>query len=165
MTETGTYDPPGTFSNACHVALVEVDVETGKVTVEKFLVAEDAGKIINPMIADGQVHGGIAQGIGQALFEGAVLEPRSGQVLTGSFMDYALPRADTLPSFKVALAEDPTSRQPLRVKGGGESGITPSLACVMNALFDALAPLGVTDLEMPATPARVWEAMRRVRRK
>jgi carbon-monoxide dehydrogenase large subunit len=83
-------------------------------------------------------------------------------VLTGSFMDYALPRADTLPSFAVALAEDPTSRHPLRVKGGGESGITPSLACVMNALVDALAPLGVSDLEMPATPARVWEAIKTV---
>ncbi len=98
------------------------------------------------------MHGGIAQGIGQALFEGAMLEPRTGQVLAGSFMDYALPRADTLPQLKIALAENPTSRHPLRVKGGGESGITPCIACVMNTLLDALAPPGVTDLQMPAMP-------------
>ena len=148
-----------THPTGAAICELEVDPETGAVEIVRYTSVDDVGQPINPLILHGQVHGGIAQGIGQALFEGAVLEPRTGQVLTGSFMDYALPRADTLPNFKVALAEDPTSRHPLRVKGGGESGITPSLACVMNALFDALAPLGVSDLEMPATPARVWEAI------
>jgi carbon-monoxide dehydrogenase large subunit len=154
-----------THPTGAAICEIEVDPETGTVEIVRYSSVDDVGQPINPLILHGQVHGGIAQGIGQALFEGAVLEPGTGQVLTGSFMDYALPRADTLPNFEVALAEDPTARHPLRVKGGGESGITPSLACVMNALLDALTPLGVTDLEMPATPARVWEAIRRARGK
>ena len=117
-----------THPTGAAICELEVDPETGAVEIVRYSSVDDVGQPINPLILHGQVHGGIAQGIGQALFEGAVHEPRTGQVLTGSFMDYALPRADTLPSFAVALAEDPTARHPLRVKGGGESGITPSLA-------------------------------------
>ena len=112
------------------------------------------------MILHGQVHGGIAQGIGQALMETLTYAPESGEVLSGSFMDYAIPRAEALPAFTVDLCEDPTRGNPLRVKGGGESGITPASAVVMNAVIDALSPYGVTHLDMPATPERVWQAMR-----
>ena len=115
------------------------------------------------MIVEGQVHGGIAQGAGQALFEYLVLDPDTGQVLGGSFMDYGIPRADQLPMFDTAFTEDPTGGNPLRVKGGGEAGITPATACIYNALLDALAPLGVTNVPMPATPLRVWEAIQRAR--
>jgi carbon-monoxide dehydrogenase large subunit len=119
---------------------------------------DDCGQPINPMILHGQVHGGITQGAGQALCE-AVLHDASGQVLSGSFMDYAMPRADMVPSFAVALAEDPTKGNPLRVKGGGEAGITPALAAIMNAIVDALSVHGIEHLDMPATPSRVWAAI------
>jgi carbon-monoxide dehydrogenase large subunit len=142
------------------VCEVEIDPGTGAVDLRRYVSVDDAGQAINPMILHGQAHGGIAQGIGQALLERMAYAPESGQVLSGSFMDYGIPRAHLLPFFDVELTEDPTSGNALRVKGGGESGITPALAVVMNAVMDALAPYGVEHMDMPATAERVWRAMR-----
>jgi aerobic carbon-monoxide dehydrogenase large subunit len=147
----------------CAVCEVEVDAETGEVALARYTSVDDVGRPINPLIVDGQVHGGIVQGIGQALCEGLATDA-SAQVLTASFMDYALPRAHDVPSFAVALAEDPTAGNPLGIKGGGEGGITPAPAAVINALVDALSDYGVDHIDMPATAQRVWEAMRRARR-
>jgi carbon-monoxide dehydrogenase large subunit len=141
------------------VCELEVDPDTGAIEIRRYLSVDDAGQAINPMILHGQAHGGITQGIGQALLEQVAYAPESGQVLTGSFMDYGLMRANALPFFDVELTEDPTHGNPLRVKGGGESGITPALAVVMNAVMDALSPYGVEHFDMPATPARVWQAI------
>jgi carbon-monoxide dehydrogenase large subunit len=149
----------------CAVCELEVDPETGMVDILRYTSVDDVGQAINPLIVDGQTHGGIVQGIGQALSETVALDPATGQVLSGSFMDYGMPRADRLPSFRVELAEDPTAGNPLRVKGGGEGGITPATAAVINALVDALAEFGVDDIEMPATPCRVWSALARARRR
>lgn len=148
----------------CAVCELEVDPETGMVDILRYTSVDDVGQAINPLIVDGQTHGGIVQGIGQALSETVALDPASGQVLSGSFMDYGMPRADRLPSFHVALTEDPTTGNPLRIKGGGEGGITPATAAVINALVDALAEFGVDDIEMPATPYRVWSALAKARR-
>lgn len=145
------------------VCELEVDPETGVVNIVRYTTVDDVGQPINPLIIDGQVHGGAVQGIGQALSEQVALDPQSGQVLSGSFMDYGLQRADRVPSFDVSLTEDPTSGNPLRVKGGGESGITPATAAVINALVDALGEHGIEDIEMPATPQRVWMALARAR--
>jgi carbon-monoxide dehydrogenase large subunit len=147
----------------CAVCEVEVDPETGAVEVTRYASVDDAGQPINPLVLHGQVHGGIVQGLGQALTE-AVAYDAEGQVLNASFMDYAVPRADMVPNFDVALAEDPTAGNALRVKGGGEAGITPALAAAINAVVDALAEYGVEHIEMPATPARVWQAIRERRR-
>ena len=122
-------------------------------------VVDDAGRAINPLILHGQVHGGIVQGAGQALIE-ATAHDGAGHVLAGSFMDYAIPRADMMPSFSVELTEDPTAGNPLKVKGGGEAGITPALAVITNAIVDALSPYGIEHIDMPATPATVWAAIR-----
>jgi len=138
------------------VCEVEIDPETGAVALKRYSSVDDCGQPINPLILHGQVHGGIVQGAGQALTECFTHDPSSGQVLTGSFMDYAMPRADMMPSFKVDLAEDPTKGNPLRIKGGGEAGITPALAVIMNAVVDALSGYGIEHMDMPATPARVW---------
>ncbi len=151
------------YPTGCAICEVEIDPDTGMVSVVRYASIDDAGQPINPLILHGQVHGGIAQGIGQALMEHVAYD-NSGQVLTGSFMDYGIPRAHHLPFFDIALTEDPTKGNPLRVKGGGEAGITPALAVVMNAVMDALAPLGVEHLDMPATPDRVWSAIRETER-
>ena len=143
------------------VCELEVDPETGTVDLVRYTTVDDVGQAINPLIVDGQTHGGIVQGIGQALSETMALDPANGQVLSGSFMDYGLTRADRVPSFDVSLTEDPTSGNPLRVKGGGEGGVTPATAVVINALVDALGEDGVEDIDMPATPQRVWAALRR----
>jgi carbon-monoxide dehydrogenase large subunit len=142
----------------CAVCEVELDPQTGAIAVTRYASVDDAGQPINPLILHGQVHGGIVQGLGQALGETVVWDS-AGQVLNASFMDYAMPRADWVPAFDVALSEDPTAGNALRVKGGGEAGITPALAAVMNAVVDALSDYGIEQIEMPATPARVWEAM------
>jgi aerobic carbon-monoxide dehydrogenase large subunit len=165
LQETAFYDPPNfAFSNGAHVAEVEVDPETGAVEVAGYWVVDDVGTVINPVIVEGQVHGGLAQGIGQALLERCVYEAAGGQLLSGSFMDYALPRADSLPSFVTEVDErHPCTHNPLGAKGCGESGAIGAPAAVVGALLDALGPLGVTDLEMPATPARVWAAIRAAR--
>jgi aerobic carbon-monoxide dehydrogenase large subunit len=143
----------------CAVCEVEVDPETGAIEVTRYASVDDAGQPINPLVLHGQVHGGIAQGLGQALSE-TVAYDGAGQVLNASFMDYAVPRADSVPGFDVAFAEDPTGGNALRVKGGGEAGITPALAAAINAVVDALSEYGVAHIEMPVTPARVWEAIR-----
>ena len=161
LDETAFYDPANfTFPNGCHVAEVEIDRETGEVTLCRLGATDDFGKIVNPMIVEGQVHGGLVQGIGQALMESCVYDGE-GQLLTGSFNDYCLPRADDLPSFDVATNEGaPCTHNPLGVKGCGEAGTIGASAAVINAVLDALASAGVGDIDMPATPQRVWRALR-----
>jgi aerobic carbon-monoxide dehydrogenase large subunit len=164
LTEIGSYDPPGTFSNACHVAIVEVDVETGHVRVERFLVAEDAGKIINPMIAEGQVHGGIAQGIGNALLEEIVYD-ESGGILTANLADYMPPTAHEIPPIELHHIETPSTNSITKAKGLGEGGTIGAPAAVVNAINDALTPFGVQIDEIPATPQRIRAALRKAEKK
>lgn len=159
LTETGHYDPPGTFSNACHVAIVEVDVETGHVRVEKFVVAGDAGRIINPMIADGQVHGGIAQGIGNALLE-EIIYDENGGILTATLADYLPPTAHEIPPLELHHIETPSVNSITKAKGLGEGGCIGAPAAVINAINDALSTFGVEIDEMPATPQRIRAALR-----
>ena len=161
LDETAFYDPTNfTYPAGTHICEVEIDPDTGVVQVAAFTASDDFGNIINPMIVEGQVHGGVAQGLGQALLEHCVYDPASGQLLTGSMMDYALPRADDLPSFKVGTKVTPCTHNPLGAKGCGEAGAIGAPAAMMNAVMDALAPLGVTHLDMPASPHRVWSAIR-----
>jgi carbon-monoxide dehydrogenase large subunit len=159
LTETGSYDPPGTFSNACHVAIVAVDAETGQATVERFLVAEDAGRIINPMIADGQVHGGVAQGIGNALLE-EIIYDENGGILTANLADYMPPTAREIPPIEMHHMETPSVNSITMAKGLGEGGAIGAPAAVINAINDALSPFGVSIEEMPATPQRIRAALR-----
>jgi aerobic carbon-monoxide dehydrogenase large subunit len=149
-----------TFPNGCHIAEVEIDPDTGLVSLERYTVVDDYGRLINPLLTKGQVQGGIAQGIGQALLEHTVYEPGSGQLLSGSLMDYALPRADNLPPFDITLAELPTSANPLGVKGSGQAGAIAAPQTIINAIVDALSPLGIAHIDMPATPERIWRAIR-----
>jgi carbon-monoxide dehydrogenase large subunit len=153
-----------TFPNGCHICEVEIDPDTGVCHVARYSVCDDFGKVVNPMIVNGQVHGGIVQGLGQALLENAVYDPESGQLLTGTFMDYAMPRADDMPSFNLKMNEIPCRTNALGVKGCGEAGTVGALAAVMNAIVDALAPLGVTHMDMPATPLKIWQAVQNHRR-
>jgi carbon-monoxide dehydrogenase large subunit len=148
------------FPNGCHVCEVEADPETGAVQLVRYAAVDDVGRAINPMIVDGQTHGGIAQGLGQALGEACIVDPTSGQTLSGTLMDYALLRAADLPSFATALNEVPSPTNPLGVKAGGEGGTTPAPAVIASAIADALAPLGVTEVPLPATPYAVWRAIR-----
>jgi len=148
------------FPFGCHVCEVEVDPETGAVALVGYAAVDDVGRAVNPLILHGQTHGAAAQGIGQALWEHCYYDSRTGQLLSGSLMDYALPRADGLPSFATELSEVPSPTNRLGIRAGGEGGTTPALAVVVNAIVDALAEFGVTHLEMPATPERVWRAMR-----
>jgi carbon-monoxide dehydrogenase large subunit len=161
LDENAFYDPPNfAFSNGVHVCEVEVDPDTGAVHIVGYWAVDDVGTVINPMIVEGQLHGGLAQGIGQALGERTVYE--EGQLLSASFMDYALPRAGDLPFFASELDESqPCTHNPLGAKGCGESGAIAAPAAVISAVLDALAPLGVNDLEMPATPYRIWQAIMR----
>ena len=153
------YDPANfTYPFGCHIAIVEVDGDTGKVTMKRFIAVDDVGNVINPMIVDGQIHGGVAQGIGQALLEGVAYD-ETGQLITGTFMDYAMPRADDLPMFETDRTTTPCPHNPLGVKGAGEAGAIGSTPAVVNAVMDALWHKGVRDLEMPLTPQRVWRAM------
>jgi aerobic carbon-monoxide dehydrogenase large subunit len=140
---------------------VEIDPDTGVVEIVRYSSVDDAGQVINPLVVHGQTHGGIVQGAGQVLSEAVVHDPDSGQVLSASFMDYAMLRADQVPNFDIEMVEDPIANNKLRVKGGGEAGITPALATVMNAIVDALSVHGVTTFEMPATPSRVWSAIQK----
>jgi carbon-monoxide dehydrogenase large subunit len=154
------FDPPNfVYPFGTHIAAVRVDPETGEIRLERYIAVDDCGKVINPMIVAGQVQGGVAQGVGQALWEGAQYD-ENGQLLTGSLMDYAVPKADFLPNFELAMTETPTTSNPLGVKGIGETGTIASTAAVYNAVIDALAPFGVTKIEMPLTPERVWRAIR-----
>ncbi len=151
--------PNATFPNGCHVCEVEIDPETGALALTRYAVVDDVGRVVNPLLLDGQIHGGVAQGVGQALCERIVYDSGSGQLLSGTFMDYAMPRADDLPFFSVAANEVPTPNNPLGVKGAGEAGTVGALPAVMNAVNDALAPLGIRNFDMPASPERVWRAM------
>ena len=146
------------YPNGAAACEIEIDPETGTIEIIHYCCVDDVGRVVNPMIVDGQVHGGIAQGVGQAMLEHVIYDSE-GQVLSGSFMDYALPHADNLPSFKVETNEVPTKGNPLGVKGGGEAGTTGALAVFMNAVHDALKPIGVTRVDMPASPQRVWQAI------
>ncbi|MBP6752933.1 MAG: molybdopterin-dependent oxidoreductase, partial [Alicycliphilus sp.] len=160
LNETAFYDPVNfTFPAGTYICEVEVDPQTGVVRVDRFTAVDDFGVIINPMIVEGQVHGGLVQGIGQALLEHGVYDPDSGQLLTGSYMDYAMPRAANFPEFKLGHVCTPCTHNPIGSKGCGEAGAIGSPPAVINAVLDALKPLGVTDIDMPATPHRVWQAI------
>jgi carbon-monoxide dehydrogenase large subunit len=152
--------PVASFPYGAQVCEVEVDIETGRVEIVGYAAVDDVGRAINPMILHGQTHGGLAQGVGQALLEDAYYDPASGQLLAASFMDYAMPRADIFPSIATALSEVPSPTNRLGVRSGGEGGTTPALGAVVNAIVDALSELGVRHIEMPATPERVWRAIR-----
>ena len=160
LNETAFYDPTNfTVPGGTYICEVEIDPSTGVTRVDRFTAVDDFGTIINPMIVEGQVHGGLVQGIGQALMENCVYDPESGQLLTGSFQDYAMPRADDFPQFKLGHVCTPCTHNPLGTKGCGEAGAIGSPPAVINAVLDALAPVGVKDFDMPATPARVWAAI------
>jgi aerobic carbon-monoxide dehydrogenase large subunit len=153
------YDPANfTYPFGCHIAIVEVDAETGKVKLNRFIAVDDVGNVINPMIVDGQIHGGLAQGIGQAMFEGIQYD-EEGNITNGSFMDYCMPRADDLPMFEIDRQTTPCPHNPLGVKGAGEAGCIGSTPAVVNAVMDALAPFGIKDIDMPMTSERIWKLM------
>jgi carbon-monoxide dehydrogenase large subunit len=168
--ETGLYEVASfapeipNFPNGCHVCEVEIDPETGMTRVLRYVVVDDVGTVINPLTLAGQIHGGVAQGIGQAFTEHLVYDEASGQLLTGSLMDYGLPHADEVCAFELAENPVPTRTNPLGVKGAGEAGNVGALAAIMNAVVDALAPLGITHIDMPATPEKVWRAIRSAHR-
>jgi carbon-monoxide dehydrogenase large subunit len=165
LIETGTFDGGQmTYPNGCHICEVEIEQETGRVELVRYTAVDDVGHMINPMLVEGQLHGGIAQGVGQALMERMVYDP-SGQVLTGSFMDYRMPRAHDFCAFDLGENEVPTRSNPLGVKGAGESGTVGALPAAMNAVNDALAGIGADYVQMPVTAAKVWEAMEAARRK
>ena len=159
MEETTFFDPPNfTFPNSAHICQVEIDPQTGAVTLQKYFAVDDVGKVINPMLVEGQIQGGIVQGVGQALLEYGVYD-ENGQLLSGSFMDYAMPRADAFPMFNTSRTETPSPSNPLGVKGAGEMGTVASTVTVANAVMDALAPLGIRHLEMPLTAEKIYNAI------
>jgi aerobic carbon-monoxide dehydrogenase large subunit len=165
FSETAAFTPPAvTFPNGCQVCEVEIDPETGSVRIVRHTIVDDVGHMVNPMLVQGQIHGGAVQGLGQGLFEMLTYEPTSGQLLTGSFMDYAMPRADDIPLFDIDHHEVPTQVNPLGAKGVGEAGTVGALPALLNAVNDALAPLGVRHLDMPVTPERVWRAIQDAKR-
>jgi carbon-monoxide dehydrogenase large subunit len=151
------HDP--VFPNGAAVCEVEIDPDTGEIELTRYASVDDVGRCINPMIVHGQTHGGIAQGVGQALWEHCFYDPDTGQLLSGSFMDYAMPRASKLPFYTTEISEVPSRNHPLGIRPGGEGGTTPALGVVINAICDALAELGVSHVEMPATPERIWRAI------
>ncbi len=158
--ETGTFAPSDfTYPNGSHVCEVEIDAETGELDILNYVVVDDVGTVVNPVGLKGQIHGGVMQGLGQAVMEQVVYDRESGQMLTGSFMDYAMPRADALPAISVTSNPVPTKRNPLGAKGAGEAGTVGALPAIVNAVMDALAPVSVKYFDMPATSARIWQAM------
>jgi carbon-monoxide dehydrogenase large subunit len=160
LEETTSFDPPNfTFPAGCHICEVEIDPETGETRVDRYTVCDDFGVVVNPMVVHGQIHGGLAQGIGQALLENAVYDADSGQPLSASFLDYTMPRADDLPAFEVSELDLVSMSNPLGAKGAGEAGTVGAPIAVMNAILDALKPVGVTDLSMPATSTKIWSAI------
>ncbi|MFW6089573.1 MAG: xanthine dehydrogenase family protein molybdopterin-binding subunit, partial [Gemmatimonadota bacterium] len=159
LTATSHYDPSNfVYPFGTHVAVVEVDPETGRVSFARYVAVDDVGNVINPMIVDGQLHGGIAHGIGQALYEEAIYDD-GGQLVTGALTDYAVPRAHMIPDMELDRTVTPCPHNPLGVKGVGEAGTIASPAAVVNAVVDALAPWGITHLDMPLTPEKVWRAI------
>src|SRR5690242_363478 len=164
LVESGEFTPTMvTFPNGTHICEVEIDPDTGVTEIVRYSAVEELGRVLNPMIVAGQIHGGVVQGVGQALGETILHDPESGQLLTASFMDYQIPRAGEYPDFRLATREVPTAVNPLGAKGVGEAGTVGALGAAMNAINDALAPLGIRHFDMPATPARIWEAMQSVR--
>jgi aerobic carbon-monoxide dehydrogenase large subunit len=164
LEDTYVYDPPNfSWPGGCHIAVVEIDTETGAVELARYVAVDDVGTVINPMIVDGQVQGGIAQGVAQALYEEAVYD-EEGNLVTGSMVNYLVPSAVELPNFELDRTESPSPTNPMGVKGVGETGTIASTAAVMNAVVDGLAPWDVTDVEMPAKPERVWTAIQEGRR-
>ncbi len=160
--ETGTFAPTDfTYPNGSHVCEVEIDAETGELDILNYVVVDDVGTVVNPIGLKGQIHGGVMQGLGQAVMEEVVYDRESGQMLSGSFMDYAMPRADALPEISVTSNPVPTKRNPLGAKGAGEAGTVGALPAIVNAVMDALSPLGVKNIDMPTTSARIWRAMYR----
>jgi len=153
-----TTDTPQTFPNGCHIAEVEVDPATGETQVLSYTAVDDAGNIMDHTLIEGQMHGAVAQGLGQALFEAVVYDKDSGQLVSGSFMDYCMPRATDMPAFRIADVVVPATTNPLGVKGAGEAGTTASLAAVMNAIADAIPGEPAAHMDMPATPEKVWKA-------
>jgi carbon-monoxide dehydrogenase large subunit len=162
VTDNEMHEP--VFPNGCAICEVEIDPDTGALALTRYASIDDVGRCINPLIVDGQTHGAIAQGVGQALWEQFYVEPDSGQPLTGSFMDYGMPRADTLPSFRTEIAEVLSPTNPLGIKAGGEGGTTGAPACILSGILDALRPLGVTDIAMPATPYAIWQAIQQAKK-
>jgi carbon-monoxide dehydrogenase large subunit len=161
---SGASSHPPTFPNGCHACEVEIDPETGVVEIDRYAVVDDVGRVINPMICHGQIEGALAQGIGQALMENVAFDRESGQMLSASFMDYALPRAGDLPlHYELDFIDVPAKTNPLGVKGVGEAGCVGAPPAVILAILDALRPLGVEHLDMPATPQRVWQAIQGAR--
>jgi carbon-monoxide dehydrogenase large subunit len=159
LEEQAFYDPLNfTFPGGCHICEVEIDRDTGVVDIASFVAVDDVGRVINPMIVEGQVQGGIAQGIGQALYESCVYDA-DGQLLTGSYNDYNMPKADLIPNMRVQTHNTLCTHNPLGVKGVGEVGAIGSPPAVMNAVLDALGPLGIHHMDMPATPQKVWAAI------
>jgi carbon-monoxide dehydrogenase large subunit len=160
LAAAATWQPPiHTFPNGCHVCEISIEAETGVPRIERYTVVDDFGTVINPLLVEGQVHGGVGQGIGQALLEETVYDQGSGQLLTGSFMDYCMPRADRLPPIDFAMIPVPCRTNPLGMKGAGEAGSIGAPPAVINALVDALAHLGVRHVDMPATPQRLWRIL------
>jgi carbon-monoxide dehydrogenase large subunit len=151
------------FPNGAGMCEIEIDPETGGLDIIRYSTVDDVGRCINPMIVHGQTHGGIAQGVGQALWESFTIDPDSGQPLAGSFTDYGMPRSDNMPSFNCEIAEILSPTNPFGIKAGGEGGTTPALAIIMSAVEDALAPLGVAEIDMPATPLKIWTEIQRLR--
>jgi carbon-monoxide dehydrogenase large subunit len=165
LAETAEFMPPAvTFPNGCHMVEVEIDPETGAVKIVRYSIVEDIGNVLNPTLAHGQIQGGVAMGIGQALGEVITYDAESGQLISGSFMDYQMPRADDIPLVHLETRAVPTAVNPLGVKGVGEAGTVGSLVATINAICDALSPLGIRHIEMPATPARVWAAIQEAAR-
>jgi carbon-monoxide dehydrogenase large subunit len=164
LESTGSYSAnPPSHPNGSHVCEVEIDPETGEVTIDRYYVVDDLGRILNPMIVRGQIQGGVVQGIGQALMEHQIYDRQNGQLLTGSLMDYAMPHAAELPNVEAALEEVTCKTNPIGVKGIGESGTIGAPPTIINAVIDALRPLGVDQIDMPATPLREWETIRQAR--
>jgi carbon-monoxide dehydrogenase large subunit len=161
VTDNEMHEP--VFPNGTAICEVEIDPETGAMKITRYASVDDVGRCINPLIVHGQTHGAIAQGVGQAMSEQIYLDPDSGQPLTGSLMDYAMPRADTLPTFAVEIAEVLSPTNPLGIKAGGEGGTTAAPAVVISAILDALRPLGVREITMPATPYTIWSAIRKAK--
>jgi carbon-monoxide dehydrogenase large subunit len=159
--EAGIFDPQAqTFPNGCHVCELQIDEETGRLEILRYVVVDDVGTVLNPLTLHGQIHGGVAQGIGQAVMENMVYEPATGQLVSGSFMDYAMPRADDLCAIETESNPVPTRQNPLGVKGAGEAGTVGALPATLSAALDALASLGIRHIEMPLTPERVWRTIR-----
>ena len=152
-----------TFPNGCHICEVEIDPDTGFLEIMKYTVVDDVGVVVNPLTLKGQIHGGVVQGLGQVMMEDLVYDEQNGQLLTGSFMDYAMPRAEDFCLFEVAANEIPTQTNPIGAKGAGEAGTVGSIACAMNAIMDALKPLGIRHIDLPATPQKLWRAIEEAR--